>query len=54
GMPWSSDIKRSELNMWGLTYCYLLEEKYQGALHFAIMRYPFRMNCAATDLCIYK
>lgn len=44
---------RSELNMWCLTYCYLLEEKYQ-ALHFAIMKYPFRMNYAATDLCIYK
>lgn len=54
GMPWSSDVKRSELNMWGLTYCYLLEEKYQGTLHFAIMKYPFRMNYAATGLCIYK
>lgn len=51
-MQWSSDIKRSELNMWVLTYCYLLEEKYQGALHFAIMKYPFRINYAATD-CVF-
>lgn len=35
-------------------YCYLLQEKYQGALHFAIIKYPFSMNYAATNLCVHK
>lgn len=38
----------------GFDVLLLTAGKISGTLHFAIMKYPFSMNYAATDLCVHK